>query len=96
MTTFIARMKVAKGREADFEAVCAELSEISHREEPGLVAYDIAKKCDDPSTYIFYARFRDAEAFDFHQEADFHLRLVPLILDCVEGDMDLQFFDYVA
>ena len=96
MTTFIATMKVAAGREAEFEAVCAELSEVSHREEPGLVSYDIIRKRDDPSTYVFYARFKDEDAFNFHQEADFHLRLVPPILDCVEGEMDLQFFDWVA
>ena len=96
MTTFIATMKVAAGREAEFEAVCAELSEVSHREEPGLVSYDIIRNRDDPSTYVFYARFKDEDAFNFHQEADFHLRLVPPILDCVEGEMDLQFFDWVA
>jgi quinol monooxygenase YgiN len=96
MTAFIATMKVAAGREQEFEALCAELSEISHREEPGLVAYDIARHREDPSSYVFYARFQDEDAFQFHQEADFHLRLVPPILDCVEGEMDLQFFDWVA
>lgn len=96
MTTFIASMKVKAGREEEFEAVCAELSEISHREEPGLVSYDIIRKRVDPSTYVFYARFKDKEAFDFHQQADFHLKLVPSILACVEGEMDLQFFDWVA
>ena len=96
MTTFIASLKVAAGREAEFEAVCAELSEVSHREEPGLVSYDIIRKRDDPSTYMFYARFKDEDAFNFHQQADFHLRLVPPILACVEGEMDLQFFDWVA
>jgi hypothetical protein len=43
-----------------------------------------------------YARFKDQAAFDFHQKADFHERLVPPILDCVEGEMDLQFFEWVG
>ena len=42
------------------------------------------------------ARFKDKEAFEFHQDADYHQRLVPPILDCVEGEMDLQFFEWVA
>ena len=96
MTAFFATMKVAAGREAEFEALCAELSDIAHREEPGLVAYDVIRHREETSTYAFYARFEDEAAFQFHQEADFHLRLVPPILDCVEGDMDLQFFDWVA
>jgi quinol monooxygenase YgiN len=45
---------------------------------------------------VVYARFKDQAAFDFHQEADFHQRLVPLILDRVEGEMDLQFFEWVS
>lgn len=96
MTAFIARMKVPPARQAEFEGLCAELSEIAHREEPGLLVYDVARHRDEPDTYIFYARFRDEEAFQFHQEADFHLRLVPPILECVDGEMDLQFFDWVA
>jgi hypothetical protein len=42
------------------------------------------------------ARFKDRAAFGFHLEADFHHRLVPPILDCVEGEMDLQFFEWVG
>jgi quinol monooxygenase YgiN len=96
MIAFIATMKVKAGREAGFEAVCAELSEISQREEPDLLVYEVIRKSEDPSTYVFYARFRDQAAFDLHQEADYHQRLVPPILDCVEGEMDLQFFDWVS
>jgi len=89
-------MKVVPGREAEFEALCAELSGIAHREEPGLLVYDVIRHREDRSTYVFYARFRDEAAFRFHQEAEFHQRLVPPILDCVEGEMDLQFLDWVA
>lgn len=96
MTAFIATMHVAAGREAEFEALCTELSEIAHREEPGLLAYDVIRHREKSSTYVFYARFRDEDAFQFHQQADFHQRLVPPILACVEGEMDLQFFDWVA
>jgi len=96
MSVFIASMKVASGREAEFEALCAELSEIAHREEPGLICYDIIRSRDDPSIYVFYARFKDEKAFQFHQQADFHLRLVPPILACIEGEMDLRFFDWLG
>ena len=96
MTAFVARMKVKAGREADFEKLCAELSGCAHREEPGLFVYDVVRSRDDPSCYVFYARFSDEAAFQSHQEADFHLRLVPPLLACVEGAMDLQFFDWVT
>ncbi len=93
---FIATLNVAQGREADFERLQTELSEISHAEEPGLLVYDVLRHSEDGNKYVVYARFKDQAAFEFHQEADFHHRLVPPILDCVDGEMDLQFFDWVA
>jgi quinol monooxygenase YgiN len=96
MTAFIATMTVADGKVEAFERLVAELSEIAHRSEPDLIAYDVLRHAERPSTYVFYARFKDRDAFAFHQKADFHLRLVPPILDCIEGEMDLQFFDWVA
>lgn len=96
MVTFIATLNVASGREAEFERLQTELSEISHREEEGLVVYDVIRKQETPRTYVVYARFEDQAAFDLHQEADYHQRLVPPILACVEGEMDLQFYDWVS
>ena len=96
MLAFIATLQVAAGREKEFETLQTELSEISHREEDGLLVYDVLRHKEKPGSYVVSARFRDQIAFDFHQQADFHQRLVPPILDCVEGEMDLQFFDWVA
>lgn len=96
MTAFIATMSVAEDKVEAFERLVAELSEIAHSEEPGLIAYEVLRGAEDTSTYVFYARFKDRAAFEYHQQADFHQRLVPPILACIEGEMDLQFFDWVA
>ena len=96
MVVFIATLQVAEGKEADFECLQTELSEISHARESGLVVYDVIRHAEKKGNYVVYARFRDQAAFEFHQEADFHHRLVPPILDCVEGEMDLQFVEWVG
>jgi quinol monooxygenase YgiN len=96
MVVFIATLNVAEGKEADFERLQSELSEISHAREPGLIVYDVIRHAEKKGTYVVYARFKDQAAFEFHQEADFHHRLVPPILECVEGEMDLQFFEWVG
>jgi len=96
MIVFIATLNVATGKEAEFEKLQTELSEISHANEPGLLVYDVIRHQEQKGTYVVYARFKDQAAFDFHQEADFHHRLVPPILACVDGEMDLQFFEWVA
>ena len=96
MVVFIATLHVAEGKEADFERLQTELSDIAHAQEPGLVVYDVIRHAEKKGSYVVYARFRDQAAFELHQEADFHHRLVPPILECVEGEMDLQFFEWVA
>jgi quinol monooxygenase YgiN len=96
MAVFIATLNVAEGREMEFERLQSELSKISREEEPGLVVYDVIRHAEKPRTYVVYARFKDQAAFELHQQANFHQRLVPPILDCVEGEMDLQFFEWVG
>jgi quinol monooxygenase YgiN len=96
MIVFVASLQVAAGREQDFERLQTELSEISHEQEPGLLVYDVIRHTETTGSYVVYARFADQSAFDFHQQADYHQRLVPAILDCVEGEMDLQFFEWVS
>jgi quinol monooxygenase YgiN len=93
-TTFIATLVVKAGKEAEFERWQKELAELTHAEEPGTLVYDVIKSRAKPRTYVVYGRFRDDAAFQAHQASPFHDRLVPPIMACVEGDMDLQFYDW--
>jgi quinol monooxygenase YgiN len=92
--TFIATLAVAAGKEQEFERLQKELSELTHAGEPGTLVYDVIKSRDKACTYVVYARFKDEAAFQAHQGSGFHERLVPPILACVEGEMDLKFFDW--
>lgn len=96
MVAFIATLKIRAGRETEFERLQTELSDIAHAEEPGLIVYDVIRHATEPRTYVVYARFSGREAFEYHQAADFHERLVPPILACVDGEMDLKFYDWVG
>lgn len=92
--TFIATLVVKKGKEAEFERLQKELSQLTHEHEPGTLVYDVIKHRDQPSTYVVYGRFEDEAAFQAHQKSPFHDRLVPPILACLAKDMDLQFYDW--
>jgi quinol monooxygenase YgiN len=96
MTCFIAKLKVKPGREADFEQLQRELSELTHAQEPDTLVYDVIRHRAEPDVYVVYARFKDEASFQHHQTTPFHDRLVPPILETVLGDMDLQFFDWIA
>jgi quinol monooxygenase YgiN len=93
-TTFIATLGIKPGKETEFERLQKELSELTHANEPGTLVYDVIKSRDQPRTYVVYARFKDEAAFQAHQASPFHDRLVPPIMACVEGDMDLKMLDW--
>ena len=96
MTAFIATLKVADDKADTFEKLQTELSELSHAQEPDMFVYDVIKSRDNPGTYVVYARFKDDKAFDFHMNIDFHDRLVPPVLACLDEEMQLEMFDYIA
>ena len=96
MTCFIATLKVKPGHEADFEKLQAELSQLTHAQEPDTIVYDILRSRTQAEVYVVYARFKDEAAFQLHQSTSFHDRLVPPIMATLGGDMDLQFYDFIA
>ncbi|MEO1247416.1 MAG: antibiotic biosynthesis monooxygenase family protein [Pseudomonadota bacterium] len=96
MTVFIATLTVKDAKAADFETLQTELSKLTHENEPDTFVYDVIKHREKPGTYVVYARFKDEAAFDHHMQTEFHDRLVPPIMECLDGEMILEFFDHVA
>ena len=96
MYCFIAKLRIKAGREDEFLRLQRELSALSHENEPDTVIYDVLKHESEPLSYVYYARFRDKQAFEFHQTTAFHDRLIPPIMDCVDGPMDLQFYNFIV
>ena len=93
-TAFIATLAIKAGKEEEFERLQKELSELTHAGEPDTLVYDVIKSRSKPRTYVVYGRFKDEAAFQAHQTSPFHDRLVPPIMACVEGEMDLQLCDW--
>jgi quinol monooxygenase YgiN len=99
MKIFFATLKVKAGKEKHFEKLQQELSQLTHESEPDTYVYDVIKHSDKPGLYAVYARFKDEAAFQLHQTTAFHDRLVPPIVDCLEGGaagMDLAFYSFVG
>jgi quinol monooxygenase YgiN len=99
MTVFFATLRVKPGREQQFEKLQRELASLTHESEPGTIVYDVVRLRDRTGQYAVYARFKDQAAFELHQATPFHDRLVPPILECLDGGaagMDLAFYDWVG
>lgn len=96
MTIFIAKLQVKEGREPELERLQAELAGLTHQHEPDTYVYDFLRSRDEPHTYVVYGRFKDEQAFQFHQATAFHERLVPHIVACLAKDFEIAFYDFVA
>ncbi|MEM6810828.1 MAG: antibiotic biosynthesis monooxygenase family protein [Pseudomonadota bacterium] len=96
MMSFVATLNVKADRVAEFEELQTKLTNLAYEHEPDLVSYHVLKQQGADNVYVVYGAFKDKAAFDHHMGIDFHDELVPPILDCVEGEMDLKLFDGVA
>ena len=90
---FIAKLVVKPEQAAELEQLQKELSDITHDTEPDTLVYDFIRHRDQANTYVVYARFKDEAAFQLHQEAPTHEKLVPPILGALAEVKDLQFYE---
>ncbi len=90
--SFIAELRVKPGKRDEMIALQTELKTLAHAQEPDLIVYELFQSDDDPDLFQVVATFRDDAAFDHHMQIDFHDRLVPPILDCVDGEMKIAFY----
>jgi len=90
--SFIAELRAKPGRGPDLIALQTELKGLVFEQEPDALVYELFQSDEDPDLFQVVATFRDDAAFDHHMQIDFHDRLVPPILDCVEGEMKIAFY----
>jgi len=90
--SFIAELHVRPGKREELIRLQQELKSLVFAQEPDALVYELFQSEDDPDLFQVVATFRDDAAFDHHMQIDFHDRLVPPILDCVDGEMKLSFY----
>lgn len=89
--SFIATLRVKPEKRDDFIALQTELKSLVHEHEPEVWVYEVLQAEDDENLFYCVATFRNEAAFDHHMQIDFHDRLVPPILECLDEDMQLAF-----
>jgi len=71
MATLLAHIRVKEGREAEFEAVAAELHGHTHEQETGVLRYEYWRGAER-GLYYSLLSFADFNAFLRHQVSDHH------------------------
>lgn len=90
--SFVARLRAIPEKRAELIALQVELKGLVFAREPDALVYELMQSDTEPDLFLVVATFRDDAAFDAHMTIDFHDRLVPPILACVDGEMQLEFY----
>jgi quinol monooxygenase YgiN len=89
MATFLAKIKINEGKEADFEATAREMFEATHKHEPTCRRYEYWRAAE-PRTYYCLESFDDYLGFMNHQASPHHE--APDFGSMIE-EMDLEWID---
>ena len=66
MITTILSVTIAAGREAEWQAMVADLHRTTHAEDDGCLAYAFYRQVDNPREYVTFEQWRDADALAAH------------------------------
>ena len=92
MMTFIARMSVKEGKEADFVRLAKQLTEQVRANEPDCVFYDFYK-LREPRRYAVIESFTSEAAEEKHLETPYFKEIAPPLLECLDGTYVREYLD---
>lgn len=93
--TFIARMTVKPGREAEFVGYCKELERYVHaNEQADVLAYEFFK-LREPNRYAILESFPDAHAEERHMSSAKLAEVGPRLAACLDGTWVREYFDTI-
>lgn len=89
----VAKIRVKPGSEGEAEAAFREQLDFVTREEPGTLLYLLHRGRKDPSTFLFYEKYVDAEAFDRHGKSGAMQRLFKALTPLLAGAPVIELYD---
>lgn len=69
MFSLVVQMQVRPGRREEFLAGMAENAEVSVRDEPGCLRFDVCAVDGDENRFLLYELYTDAAAFEAHKRS---------------------------
>ncbi len=95
MIGVVAKLKVAPGKEAEFEGVAKDLMAQVKANESGCLTYQLYKSKKEADTYIFMEQYSSQDALDAHGKTEYFPAAMPRLGPCLAGAPDIQYFDIV-
>jgi (4S)-4-hydroxy-5-phosphonooxypentane-2,3-dione isomerase len=89
----IAKIKVKSGYEGEAEAAFRKQIDFVTREEPRTLIYLLHRSRKDPSTFLFYEKYADGDAFDRHGKSSGIQELFKTLTPLLEGAPAIELYD---
>lgn len=93
MIGVIATLKVQDGKQAEFEAIFADLSAQVRANEPGNQAYQLCKSRTDATIYKVLELYADEAALKAHGASDYFKAAGPRLAAVLGGRPEIEYLD---
>jgi autoinducer 2-degrading protein len=90
--TFLSRMTVKAGREAEYERLCKELAAETRAREPHVIYYEFFR-LREPRRYAVLESFPSAAAEHEHLASEWFKKFAPGIIECLDGTYVREYLD---
>jgi quinol monooxygenase YgiN len=92
----VAKIKVKLGCEAEAEAAFRKQIDFVTRQEPGTLLYLLHRGRQQRSTFLFYEKYADADAFDRHGKTSAIQELFKRIQGMLDGPPSIELYDEIG
>ncbi|WP_084398922.1 putative quinol monooxygenase [Henriciella aquimarina] len=95
MIGVVAKLKVAEGKNAEFEEIGKDLMAKVKANEAGTLTYQLYQSKADPQTYIFMEQYANEDALKAHGATDYFKEAGAKLGGCLAGRPDIEYYDIV-
>ena len=95
MIGVVAKLKIADGKEAEFEAIAKDLMAQVKANEPGCLTYQLYKSNKDANTYIFMEQYSSQDALKAHGQTEYFKAAGPKMGPCLAGAPEIDYYGIV-
>ena len=91
----VAKLKAKSGEEAKMEEALRGMVAKVEAEE-GTLMYSLHRSHKDPTQFLFYEKYTDAEALKAHSETPYFKELFGVLQPLMDGAPEIETYDEVA
>jgi len=91
----VAKLKACSGKELEMENALREMISKVEQEE-GTLAYTLHRATNDPTVFLFYEKYKDKAAFEYHSSTPYFQELFAAIGPILDGQPSIEMYEELA